>query len=256
MHVSLALLLTAGVLIACGVYLALERTLSRVVLGFVMLGNGVNLLFIVAAGPLGTPPFEGSGDPEGMTDPLPFAMVLTAIVISLGVTAFGVALAYRAWQLFGHDEVPDDVEDRRVLRRSRRRPGDDPRVAWTEELTEESRRGALMRSQGFVPAEDDDPLGSDLSSAEDVPQDHTEADEGETPAVPVRRARAKERSGKGRRGERRSRGTHLAGAPGLGKATDEGREHTDPPAHTEPSEPNDQSERAERRNRTDRGEGT
>ncbi|HJG52375.1 MAG TPA: NADH-quinone oxidoreductase subunit K, partial [Brachybacterium faecium] len=49
MPVSLALLLTAGVLVACGVYLMLERTLSRIVLGFVMLGNGVNLLFIIAA---------------------------------------------------------------------------------------------------------------------------------------------------------------------------------------------------------------
>src|SRR5699024_12732246 len=56
-----------------GVYLVLERTLSRIVLGFVLVGNGVNLLFIIAAGEAGNPPFEGSGDPEGMTDPLPFA---------------------------------------------------------------------------------------------------------------------------------------------------------------------------------------
>lgn len=56
MSVSLALLLTAGVLVACGVYLVLERTLTRVVLGFVLLGNGVNLLFIVAAGRPGTRP--------------------------------------------------------------------------------------------------------------------------------------------------------------------------------------------------------
>src|SRR5690625_8010220 len=122
MHVSLALLLTAGVLIACGVYLFLERTLTRIVLGFVMLGNGVNLLFIIAAGPIGDPPFEGSGDPEPMTDPLPFAMVLTAIVISLGVTALVTALAYRGWQLFGPDEVPAGVEDRRGRARRRRRP--------------------------------------------------------------------------------------------------------------------------------------
>ena len=121
MPVSLALLLTAGVMIACGVYLFLERTLTRVLLGFVLAGNGVNLLFIVAAGRPGAPPFEGDADPSTMTDPLPFAMVLTAIVITLGVSAFVLALAYRAWQLFGHDEVPDDVEDRRVLRRRRRR---------------------------------------------------------------------------------------------------------------------------------------
>src|SRR5690625_5183459 len=166
MHVSLALLLTAGVLIACGVYLFLERTLTRIVLGFVMLGNGVNLLFIIAAGPLGTPPFEGSDDPDSMTDPLPFAMVLTAIVISLGVTALVTALAYRAWQLFGHDEVPDDVEDRRVLRRSRRRTEDSEQLPWSQALTEEIRRGALMHSQGFTPAEEDDELGDRKSVGE------------------------------------------------------------------------------------------
>ena len=44
MPVSLSLLLIAGVLIACGVYLMLERTLSRIILGFVLLGNGVNVV--------------------------------------------------------------------------------------------------------------------------------------------------------------------------------------------------------------------
>ena len=87
-----------------------------------------------------------------MTDPLPFAMVLTAIVISLGITAFGVALAYRAWQLFGHDEVPDDVEDRRVLRRRRRRTeGETEHLPWSQALTEESRRGARPVA-GALPA--------------------------------------------------------------------------------------------------------
>ena len=46
-----------------------------------------------------------------MSDPLPQAMVLTAIVITLGATAFLLALAYRSFQLNGHDEVADDVED-------------------------------------------------------------------------------------------------------------------------------------------------
>ena len=196
MPVSLALLLTAGVLIACGIYLVLERTLTRIMLGFVLAGNGVNLLFIVAAGPIGTPPFEGSGDPEQMTDPLPFAMVLTAIVISLGITAFGMALAYRAWQLFGHDEVPDDVEDRRVLRRRRRRSEDAERLPWSQALSEEARRGALAQSQG-LDDEDDDPLGSDLTSAEDVPQDATEADEGDADSLRERARRRREH----RRGE-------------------------------------------------------
>jgi multicomponent Na+:H+ antiporter subunit C len=51
-----------------------------------------------------------------MSDPLPQAMVLTAIVITLGMTAFLLALAYRSWQLHRHDEVQDDVEDRRIAR--------------------------------------------------------------------------------------------------------------------------------------------
>lgn len=232
MPVSLALLLTAGVLVACGVYLMLERTLSRIVLGFVMLGNGVNLLFIIAAGTPGLPPFQGTAEAEEMTDPLPFAMVLTAIVISLGITAFGMALAYRAWQLFGHDEVPDDVEDRRVLRRRRRKVEDTEPLPWSQALSEESRRGALAQSQGMFPPEDDDPLGADLTSAEDVPQDATEADEGEEP-LPSRIGR--------RRAERSSRGEarrdappdgpdsshHIADAPGAGPSTETGREHTD-----------------------------
>ena len=51
-----------------------------------------------------------------MSDPLPQALVLTAIVISLGTTAFLLAMAYRSWQLTGHDDVQDDVEDRAIRR--------------------------------------------------------------------------------------------------------------------------------------------
>jgi multicomponent Na+:H+ antiporter subunit C len=43
-------------------------------------------------------------------------MVLTAIVITLGMTAFVLAMAYRSWQLNRHDEVQDDLEDRRIAR--------------------------------------------------------------------------------------------------------------------------------------------
>lgn len=234
MPVSLSLLLIAGVFIACGVYLMLERTLSRIILGYVLLSNGVNVLFIIAAGKPGLPPFEGSGDPAEMTDPLPFAMVLTAIVISLGITAFGMALAYRAWQLFGHDEVPDDVEDRRVLRRRRRRTEETEHLPWSQALTEESRRGALAQSQGLLAQEDDDPLGSDLTSAEDVPQDATEADEGGAPPPP-RLGRRRADKGRQRPGDRPPGGSAAAtrsaedmgSIPGAGPATETDREHTD-----------------------------
>ena len=53
-----------------------------------------------------------------MSDPLPQAMVLTAIVITLGTTAFGLALAYRSWQLTGTDDVQDDLEDDLIRRRA------------------------------------------------------------------------------------------------------------------------------------------
>lgn len=118
MSVSLALVATAVVLVAVGVYLVLERSLTRVLVGLILLGNGVNLLFLVAGGRAGGPPIIGRSEIRDMSDPLPQAMVLTAIVITLGMTSFLLAMAYRSWQLHQHDEVQDDVEDRRVASRA------------------------------------------------------------------------------------------------------------------------------------------
>ena len=114
---SLALVGVVGVLVATGVYLLLERSLSRVIVGVTLISNGVNVLFLIAGGVAGGPPLIGSTPPEQMSDPLPHAMVLTAIVINLGITAFVLAMAYRSWQLHGHDEVQDDLEDRRLAAR-------------------------------------------------------------------------------------------------------------------------------------------
>ncbi|GAA3809251.1 Na(+)/H(+) antiporter subunit C [Cellulomonas soli] len=116
MSPNLVLVVTIAALFTVGVYLLLERSLSRVLIGVILIGNGANLLFLVAGGAAGRPPLVGV-EPEGeMSDPLPQAMVLTAIVITLGMTAFLLAMAYRSWQLHGHDEVQDDVEDRRIVR--------------------------------------------------------------------------------------------------------------------------------------------
>jgi multicomponent Na+:H+ antiporter subunit C len=111
---SLSLIVAAAAMIGCGVYLILERSLTRVLVGLVLLGNGVNVLFLISGGPAGRAPIVGDQDPAGMSDPLPQALVLTAIVISLGTTAFMLAMAYRSWQLTGHDDVQDDVEDRAI----------------------------------------------------------------------------------------------------------------------------------------------
>ncbi|HEY5785094.1 MAG TPA: Na(+)/H(+) antiporter subunit C [Microlunatus sp.] len=114
MTASLSLIVAAAAMIGCGVYLILERSLTRVLVGLVLLGNGVNVLFLISGGPAGRAPIVGDQDPAGMSDPLPQALVLTAIVISLGTTAFMLAMAYRSWQLTGHDDVQDDVEDRAI----------------------------------------------------------------------------------------------------------------------------------------------
>lgn len=113
---SLALVMLVVVLVGAGVYLLLERSLTRVIVGISMISNGVNVMFLIASGRAGGPPIVGTTAPENMSDPLPQAMVLTAIVITLGVVAFGLALSYRSWQLTGHDDVQDDIEDAYIRR--------------------------------------------------------------------------------------------------------------------------------------------
>jgi multicomponent Na+:H+ antiporter subunit C len=116
MSPSLSLILAAAAMIGCGIYLLLERSLTRILVGLVMLGNGVNLLFLISGGRAGRAPIVGLGGTSPISDPLPQALVLTAIVISLGTVAFLLAMAYRSWQLTGHDDVQDDVEDAAIRR--------------------------------------------------------------------------------------------------------------------------------------------
>ena len=120
MNSALILVILAALLVGVGVYLLLERSLSRIVIGVAMVGNGINVLFLAAGGPPGAAPLYVDGERVTYSDPLPQAMVLTAIVITLGMTAFVLAMAYRAWQLNGHDEVQDDLEDRRLAQRAAR----------------------------------------------------------------------------------------------------------------------------------------
>lgn len=119
----LGLALTIGVLYGCGVWLLLQRSLSRIVIGLAMLGHGANLLLLAAGGPAGSPPVAGS-DPATTADPLPQALALTAIVITFGVSAFLLALAYRSYLQRQDDEVEDDVEDRRIAEMRRRLDAD------------------------------------------------------------------------------------------------------------------------------------
>lgn len=117
MSVSLVLAILVGVLVAGGVVLLLERSLTRVLLGAVLLGNGINVMILAAGGVAREAPIIGQNAQADQNDPLPQVMILTSIVITFALTAFLLALAYRSWQLQGHDEVQDDVEDRLVATR-------------------------------------------------------------------------------------------------------------------------------------------
>jgi len=93
-----------GILFAAGVYLVLRARTFPVALGLTFLSYGVNLMLFVAGGArLEAPPIVAGAAP--MTDPLPQALVLTAIVISFGMTAFLLALAVRAHADRGDDHV-------------------------------------------------------------------------------------------------------------------------------------------------------
>ncbi|MGE3620082.1 MAG: sodium:proton antiporter [Acidimicrobiia bacterium] len=110
---SVLMAATAAALFAVGTYLVLQRKLSRIIIGLSVLSHGANVL-LITSGRRGLPPFAGSAEGDDMSDPLPQSLALTAIVISFGVTAFLLALAYRSWRLTQDDEVEDDVADRTI----------------------------------------------------------------------------------------------------------------------------------------------
>jgi len=114
MSASLILIVVMAVLYASGIYLMLERSMTRVLVGFLLVGNATNLLILIVAGAQGAAPLvDGETTAGEMSDPLPQALVLTAIVITFAVTAFLLALIYRSWRLSteGEDDMEDDVDD-------------------------------------------------------------------------------------------------------------------------------------------------
>ena len=110
---SIVLAFASACLFSLGTYLVLQRKLSRIIIGLAFLSHGANVL-LMTSGNGGLPPLIGGGDVTDFSDPLPQAMALTTIVITFGVTALLLALAYRSWLLTNDDEVEDDVTDRAV----------------------------------------------------------------------------------------------------------------------------------------------
>lgn len=107
MNVLMAMVV--GLMVAAGLYLMLRKRLLHLLLGVALLGNGVNLLIVTAAGLTPqNPPLIPAGakvplDPHA--DPLPQALVLTAIVIGFGLLGFAIALAWRTFHLSGDDDL-------------------------------------------------------------------------------------------------------------------------------------------------------
>ncbi len=110
---SVLMAATAAVLFGIGTYLLMQRKLSRLIIGLGLIGHGANIVFVTTS-KRGSAPIIGTGDQSDFADPVPQALVLTAIVISFGVTALLLALAYRSWLLTDDDEVSDDPDDRAV----------------------------------------------------------------------------------------------------------------------------------------------
>lgn len=104
----------AGILFACGLYMMLRRSIMRLVMGLVLIGHAANITIFTAGGLERARPAiipEGMETlPAGATDPLPQALILTAIVISFGVVAFALALVSRVWAVAGTDDTSDFTE--------------------------------------------------------------------------------------------------------------------------------------------------
>jgi multicomponent Na+:H+ antiporter subunit C len=113
---ELLLAVASGVLYAAGIYLMLRRRFAQLIIGIGLLSNGTNLLIFTAGGlTRGRPPVVPDGAQslvEPYADPVPQALVLTAIVIGFGLLAFSLVLAHRVHATVGTDDVDDVGRER------------------------------------------------------------------------------------------------------------------------------------------------
>ncbi|WP_088102557.1 Na(+)/H(+) antiporter subunit C [Halalkalibacter urbisdiaboli] len=97
--------IVVGILFTVGTYLILSKNMTRIIIGTGVLSHGVHLLLLTMGGlKKGAAPLLGQEAPF-YTDPLPQALILTAIVISFGVTSFFLVLAYRTYKVHGTDDM-------------------------------------------------------------------------------------------------------------------------------------------------------
>lgn len=108
---EIVLAIIVGLLYASGIYLMLRRSLVKMIVGLVLLGNGVNLLIFLLGGLIrGKPPIiptTGSVLGDIYADPVPQALILTAIVISFGLQSFAIVLIKRTYIVVGTDDLDE-----------------------------------------------------------------------------------------------------------------------------------------------------
>jgi multicomponent Na+:H+ antiporter subunit C len=101
---ELILSIIVGTLYTAGVYMLLRRSILKFVIGIIIISNATNLLVFLASTPVGGKPVfvsEEVTETAAFADPLPQALLLTAVVIGLGVTAFTLALKYKFFESTG-----------------------------------------------------------------------------------------------------------------------------------------------------------
>jgi multicomponent Na+:H+ antiporter subunit C len=103
---EIVMAVVVGVLFATGTYMILRRSIVKLIVGLGLLGYGANLLlFTMGTLRRGESPILENG--HTVANPVPQALILTAIVIGFGVSAFALVLAYRASSATGHDDLDD-----------------------------------------------------------------------------------------------------------------------------------------------------
>ncbi len=106
---ELILALVVGGLYAGGIYMMLRRSIVKLIIGLVLLGQAINLLIFTIGGLVRTtPPLILAGDETlsaPFADPLPQALILTAIVIGFGMQAFAIVLIRRVYQVTKTDDL-------------------------------------------------------------------------------------------------------------------------------------------------------
>lgn len=185
MSVNLTLLIVMGALYACGIYLILERSLTRVLLGLMLLANATNLLILATGGYAGLAPLFAKDTPaRDYNDPLPQALILTSIVISFAVTAFMLGIIYRTWVLARQDDIQDDLEDRRVAATPSFDAEDDAEVPVETSEFPLTMLGSDGRdvsnhaaSGGGAGPETDQPGATLLAGGREMPVEHAAAEE-------------------------------------------------------------------------------